>query len=746
MESLYTKYRPAVFQDVVGQTHVVSTLQNAVLEHKIGHAYLFCGPRGTGKTTMARLFAKALLCASPQNGLPCGVCETCKNIAQGIHPDVFELDAASRTGVDNVREEIIDRVNYAPLKGAYKIYIIDEVHMLTASAFNALLKTLEEPPSHVVFILCTTEPHKILATILSRVMRFDFHRIKSDEMFAHLQKVCTLEHFSADDEALKLIVEHAQGGMRDALSSLEQISVFGKGVISKRLVEDMLGATSQTNLTALVQSLALRDTKRLFEEIASLCEQGKSIVQAACELAEYMRDVYLAKTLMESRLTLDDYAELFTCGVATSQLEADAQAFKNVRHIAYVLNVVVDMISHIKTAANPRLTFELYSCRMIHPVVTNSSPALIKRLEAVETQLAQLTSGPSQQSGAFAAHAPVQHAARVQPVQKASVQQSGYQPLQQHVQPYAPQHVQQRAQQMPQQPAQQQAQQMPQQPVQPPIQAHTSRPTQQPSQATAAPLSQGTADKSQLQRMWKQVVDKLMEVNPSRGSLLTNAEIRSDDGTRLVIELPIGSSFATKMLAEPSISALVQSCVAPIFGNRKLVYAESSLQQTNIARAHAAQTPAPKPITAPAPSTSSVSISAPTPVSTPPVATPAPVPAQAPAVAPVPTPSVAPAPAPQPKSVSTPMPQPTQSVAPQDTTPSVQSASNGASSARAHEKTVATETLPPSSPALSQQEQDPQQTIPRKATRAQTQKILDMLTEAFGEGVKPRIESRESLE
>lgn len=724
MESLYTKYRPAVFQDVVGQTHVVSTLQNAVLEHKIGHAYLFCGPRGTGKTTMARLFAKALLCTSPQNGLPCGVCETCKNIAQGIHPDVFELDAASRTGVDNVREEIIDRVNYAPLKGAYKIYIIDEVHMLTASAFNALLKTLEEPPSHVVFILCTTEPHKILATILSRVMRFDFHRIKSDEMFAHLQKVCTLEHFSADDEALKLIVEHAQGGMRDALSSLEQISVFGKGVISKRLVEDMLGATSQTNLTALVQSLALRDTKRLFEEIASLCEQGKSIVQAACELAEYMRDVYLAKTLMEQHLTLDDYAELFTYGVATSQLEADAQAFKNVRHIAYVLNVVVDMISHIKTAANPRLTFELYSCRMIHPVVTNSSPALIKRLEAVETQLAQLTSGSPQQSGLSAAHAPVQHTAHVQSAPKTSAQQ--------------------RVQQMPQQPMQQQAQQMPQQPAQPPIQARKPQPTQQPSQATAAPLSQGAADKSQLQRMWKQVVDKLMEVNPSRGSLLTNAEIRSDDGARLVIELPIGSSFATKMLAEPSISALVQSCVAPIFGNRKLVYAESSLQQTNIARAHAAQIPAAKPIAAPAPSTSSVSISAPTPVSTTPVATPAP--ASVPAVAPVSAPAPTPAPAPRPKSVSTSTSQPTQSAAPQNAKPSSQSVSNGATSARAHEKTVATETVPPSSPAPSQQEQDPQQTIPRKATRAQTQKILDMLTEAFGEGVKPRIESRESLE
>lgn len=250
-------------------------------------------------------------------------------------------------------------------------------------------------------------------------------------------------------------------------------------------------------------------------------------------------------------------------------------------------------------------------------------------------------------------------------------------------------------------------------------------------------MSQGTADKSQLQRMWKQTVDKLMEVNPSRGSLLTNAEIRSDDGVRLVIELPIGSSFATKMLAEPSISALVQSCVAPIFGNRKLVYAESSLQQTNIARAQAAQTPATAPVAAPTP--------APT-IALVPGSAPAPAPTPAPAAAPVPTPSVAPAPAPQPKGVSTPTAKPTPPAASQNAIPSAQSVSHSTEPARAHEKTVAPETASSSSPTPSSQEQDPQQTIPRKATRAQTQKILDMLTEAFGEGVKPRMETRETSE
>ena len=239
MESLYRKYRPLTFESVVGQQHIVSTLEHAVAEGRLSHAYLFCGPRGTGKTTMARILAKALLCeksdaarAQGASGcMPDGTCPECEAIAAGTHPDVYELDAASRTGVDNVREEIINSVSFAPVRGAYKVYIIDEVHMLTTAAFNALLKTLEEPPSHVIFVLCTTDPQKILETILSRCQRFDFHRISNEDIVGRLRYICEREGFVFDDEALDIVAKHARGGMRDALSTLEQLSVFGDGSV-----------------------------------------------------------------------------------------------------------------------------------------------------------------------------------------------------------------------------------------------------------------------------------------------------------------------------------------------------------------------------------------------------------------------------------------------------------------------------------------------------------------------------------
>ena len=293
MESLYTKYRPQTFDQVVGQSHVVETLKRAVLEGRTSHAYLFCGPRGTGKTTMARILAKALMCERGPAALPDGSCEKCRLIAAGEHPDVIELDAASRTGVDNVREEIIGRVSYAPVMGRAKVYIIDEVHMLTPAAFNALLKTLEEPPEHVVFVMCTTDPQKILATILSRVQRFDFHAIGNDEMQAHLAYVCGQEGFTYDAAALELIVRHARGGMRDALTSLEQLSVFGAGHIGLEATQDLLGEVSGSVLGKMARAMARRDVATLFGEVSKLADAGRDLLRFTRELAAHLRDVYV---------------------------------------------------------------------------------------------------------------------------------------------------------------------------------------------------------------------------------------------------------------------------------------------------------------------------------------------------------------------------------------------------------------------------------------------------------------------
>ena len=240
-EALYRKYRPQTFEDVVGQTHIERTLKNAIEQDKVGHAYMFCGPRGTGKTTTARLLAKALLCEKGPTPAPDGTCEQCLAIAEGNHPDVYELDAASRTGVDNVREEIIGRVQYAPTRGRYKVYIIDEVHMLSIAAFNALLKTLEEPPSHVVFIMCTTDPQKVPETIQSRCQRFDFHRLSNEEIIARLGAVCTAEDVQFEGDALDLVAHRAQGGMRDALTMLEQLIAFGDGNVTMEVANDDLG-------------------------------------------------------------------------------------------------------------------------------------------------------------------------------------------------------------------------------------------------------------------------------------------------------------------------------------------------------------------------------------------------------------------------------------------------------------------------------------------------------------------------
>ncbi|HWI47919.1 MAG TPA: DNA polymerase III subunit gamma/tau [Rummeliibacillus sp.] len=306
-QAFYRVYRPQSFREMSGQSHVKRTLQNALLANKTTHAYLFSGPRGTGKTSTAKIFAKALNCEHAPTDEPCNECETCKSVTNGSHPDVIEFDAASNSSVDEMRE-IIEKVRFAPASARYKVYIIDEVHMLSTSAFNALLKTLEEPPSHVVFILATTEPHKIPATIISRCQRFDFKRLSSIDILDRMKVVLEDIHLPYDEQALKVITKSAAGGMRDALSMLDQVVSFSG---EKLTLEDALfvtGSISQEIFYELAKSLAEKDVARVLAMLEQLMSEGKDAVRLSEDLITFFRDLLLIQTAPD----LGDLLELAT--------------------------------------------------------------------------------------------------------------------------------------------------------------------------------------------------------------------------------------------------------------------------------------------------------------------------------------------------------------------------------------------------------------------------------------------------
>ena len=413
MESLYRKYRPLTFDSVVGQHHIVSTLEHAITEGRLSHAYLFCGPRGTGKTTMARILAKALLCRNAEAAraegasgcMPDGTCEECELIAEGNHPDVYELDAASRTGVDNVREEIINSVNFAPVRGKYKIYIIDEVHMLTTAAFNALLKTLEEPPAHVIFVLCTTDPQKILETILSRCQRFDFHRIGNEDIEHRLAYVCEQEGFDYDDEALAIVARHAKGGMRDALSTLEQLSVFGNGSVHADDARSLLGEVSDQILGEFSRAIADRDVAEIYGLIRAQVEEGNDLLELTRDLVAHVRDVYVA-------CVAGARAELFEGGSEQAEaLAAEAAAFGEhpADRLARVLTVLDDAALEMRGASDVRLVLEIACTRLARPEVDITIEALaerVARLEAMVANAAVPASVAAAQAAAPAASVP----------------------------------------------------------------------------------------------------------------------------------------------------------------------------------------------------------------------------------------------------------------------------------------------------------------------------------------------------
>lgn len=346
-KALYRTYRPQTFEEVAGQKHIIRTLKNALATNKIAHAYLFCGPRGTGKTTMAKLFAKALNCEEGI-GHQCNVCSNCVEITEGSHPDVIEIDAASNNGVEQVRD-LIDKVNYLPMKGKYKVYIIDEVHMMTANAFNALLKTIEEPPAHVIFILATTEPHNIIPTILSRCQRYDFTKVSDADIEERIAVILEKEGITYDKEAVRAIISLADGGMRDALSILDQVLAYSGNVLSVEDVYSLFGLATEEEKVSFIKAINNGDITRILGKIKAFSEGGVDIKRLTQDLLEILKDVLvLKKTNDENELVAisEKHAEELAGEISLRKLNEMIGAF---------LRVQIDY----KTATNVVTMFEI---------------------------------------------------------------------------------------------------------------------------------------------------------------------------------------------------------------------------------------------------------------------------------------------------------------------------------------------------------------------------------------------------
>lgn len=427
--ALYRKYRPQTFQDVCGRDAIVRTLKNQIISGRIGHSYLFCGTRGTGKTSIAKIFARAVNCENPQDGNPCCECASCRAISEDANLNVVEMDAASNNGVEDIRT-VIDQVSYSPTQGKYRVFIIDEVHMLSTAAFNALLKTLEEPPSYAIFILATTEPNKLPVTILSRCQRYDFGRLPAGIIEERLRAICEKEGLTCEDRALRYIATAADGSMRDGLSILDQCNAFnyGNDVLSYEKTLEILGAVDTSVFSRLFRSVHIGDAVSALKIVDEVLSQGRELVQFVTDYIGYLRNVMLLKASGQSRTALD---------VSEEQLEwmlEDARAAE-MTEVIRSINVFSELTDAIRYSSNRRILTETAVIRLCEPSMDIAEDtegrilSLMERVRVLEERLVesqkQMLSGgytmaPAAAGGGTAQETPVQDSSREEKTVKAA--------------------------------------------------------------------------------------------------------------------------------------------------------------------------------------------------------------------------------------------------------------------------------------------------------------------------------------
>lgn len=379
--ALYRKFRPDTFADVKGQDHIVTTLKNQLKANRIGHAYLFTGTRGTGKTTVAKIFARTVNCENPTEDGPCGECRICRAIAAGASMNVIEIDAASNNGVDNIRE-IVEEVSYSPAEGKYKVYIIDEVHMLSIGAFNALLKTLEEPPSYVIFILATTEVHKLPITILSRCQRYDFKRISIDTIADRMRELVQAESVQVEDKALRYIAKAADGSMRDALSLLDQCIAFHLGQeLTYDKVLDVLGAVDTEVFSRLLRNILDRNVLSCVKLLEEIVMQGRELTQFVTDFTWYLRNLMLAQV---SDSNLEDVIDMSTDNLNRLKEEA---AMVEMEQIVRYIHIFSELAGQIRYASQKRILVEIALIKLCKPEMETNQEAVLDRLRQVEEKL-----------------------------------------------------------------------------------------------------------------------------------------------------------------------------------------------------------------------------------------------------------------------------------------------------------------------------------------------------------------------